>query len=138
MATTRISLVLLSGIALAFGLAFVFAPGKFGAVLGLETSGSVAALGRLMGAAMLAWGLILWSARRFDAEAQAAVLRATGFADAVGAAAALVASVSGAMNVFGGIVALVFLCGAMACMGLSMRERRAAAEAEGVILHNYE
>jgi hypothetical protein len=135
---TKLFFVLLAALALAFGLGFIVAPGKFGELIGLQTSRSVMAVGRLMGAAMLAWGLILWSARRLDEEAQAAILRATGLADAVGAAGALVASVSGAMNFFGWVIAFVFLCGAMACMGLSTRERRAEEAAEATILHNYE
>jgi hypothetical protein len=137
---TKLFFVLLAALALTFGLAFVLAPGKFGALIGLETSGSVLALGRMMGAAMLAWGLMLWSARRLDTEAQVAVLHATGLAGAVGAAGALVASVSGAMNFFGWIIALAFLCGAMACVGLSMRGANAAGEEvdTSVTLHNYE
>jgi hypothetical protein len=117
--STKIFLIVLSALALVFGLAFVISPEKFGDVAGLETSASMTAVARMMGAAMLAWGMILWSARRFDEEAQIAVLRATGLADAVGAASAFVASVSGAMNLFGWIIVAIFLLAAMAGMGIS-------------------
>ena len=116
--------IVFSALALVFGLAFIIAPDKFGELVELEASGSVTTMARMMGAAMLAWGMMLWSARRFDEEAQAAVLRATGFGGAVGAASACVASASGAMNWFGWIVALIFLFGAMACMWTLAREQK--------------
>jgi hypothetical protein len=116
--STKIFLSILSVLALVFGLAFVFAPDKFGDLAGLDVSASMTAMARLMGAAMLAWGMILWSARRFSEEAQAAVLRATALADAVGAASAFVASVTGAMDLLGWAIASIFLVSAMACMGI--------------------
>jgi len=113
---SKIFFPLISLLALAFGLAFIVAPDKFGDLIGLGVSDALSAMGRMMGAAMLAWGLILWSARDFDDAAQTAVLRATGLADAIGAASAFVASVSGTMNVFGFVIAAIFVVVAMACV----------------------
>jgi len=116
---------ILSALALVFGLAFVIAPDTFAEFIGLQPSASVAAMARMMGAAMLAWGLMLWSARSLREDAQEAILRATGLADAVGAASTFVASASGAMNAFGWVIAFIFLSVAMACMGiLSPREQK--------------
>jgi hypothetical protein len=116
----RAFLVLMAMLALAFGLAFVVAPAKFGEEIGLNIASSDRPIAVMLGAAMLAWGMILWSARRFDDAAQKAVIRATGLADAIGFAGALAACMSGALNIFGWLIPLVFLGAAVACMAFVM------------------
>ncbi|MBB4199596.1 hypothetical protein CCR94_14855 [Rhodoblastus sphagnicola] len=127
----KIFLVVLAALAVLFGLAFVFGPTKFGEAIGLDLSRSGAAAAQLMGAAMLAWGMILWAARRFDEQAQDSILFATGLADAVAAAVVSVATVSEAMNGFGWGLALIFLFGAMGCMAVFTRAPQQEAMARG-------
>ncbi|MCW2316313.1 peptidoglycan/LPS O-acetylase OafA/YrhL [Rhodoblastus acidophilus] len=137
----KISLVLLAALAVAFGLAFVIAPTKFGELIGLDLGRAGAIAAQLMGAATLAWGLILFAARRFDEEARRAILFATGLGDAVAAAVAAVAALSGLMNLLGFGVATICLLGAMGCMAaLAHRpeESRSAPDELELQLHNYE
>lgn len=137
----KIFLVLLGALAAAFGLAFVIAPTKFGEAIGLDLGRAGAVAAQLMGAATLAWGLILFAARRFDEAAQRAVLFATGLGDAIAAAVASVAALTGLMNLLGLGVAAICLLGAMVCMAALARhseDARVAEEALELKLRNYE
>jgi type VI protein secretion system component VasK len=129
--SNKIFLTLLAVLALIFGLAFVVAPANFGDLIGLESSASMVTVARMMGAAMLAWGLILWSARHFQEEAQAAILQATGVADAAGAASAFVACLTDAMNAYGWVIAVILLLAAMGCMKAVMTTARGWQVARG-------
>jgi hypothetical protein len=127
-------LFILAILALSFGLACAIAPAPLWGFYGLETSGAALLPARLLGAALLAWGLILWAARHFDDHAAETILISTGIADAVGAAAVSVAVVSGAMNAFGfGLAGLYLLCGMGCAFVLVPRERRVYAVGESFI-----
>ena len=121
-------LVVLAGLALSFGLAGLVAPAPFWGFYGLEVTGGAALLGRLFGAALLAWGLILLVSRHFDDYAQETILIATAIADAAGAAIAVVAIVTGVLNAQGWSLAGLYLLCAMGCAYvLTPQERRVYA-----------
>jgi hypothetical protein len=77
--TIRIFLSIIGALGVIHGAAFIIAPYEVAAVYGLEQSLAVALVSRLFGAALVAWGAILWSARGFrDEAAVRAVLISTG------------------------------------------------------------
>lgn len=100
-------------LALAFGIGFVLVPAALGDIYGVEQTAATHLMGRFFGGALLAWGLILWLARDFDAAAQRAVMLASAIADAVSMIVAAGGTISGVTNALGWSTVLIYLIGAV-------------------------
>ena len=126
--TIRIFLSIIGALGVIHGAAFIIAPYEVAAVYGLEQSLAVALVSRLFGAALVAWGAILWSARGFrDEAAVRAVLISTGVAEAISLCFLIQGTLAGMLNSMGWVAVLIYLFGAVGCGYFLMGQKRRAA-----------
>jgi hypothetical protein len=82
-------------VAILFGIGFLIAPASVLNIYGVDSSPALESLGQYYGAALIAWGVVAWLARRLSVEnARATVV--PGFA--IGDVLALIAAVLGVIN----------------------------------------
>ena len=93
---TKILFILSAAVALALGLALVFAPGPTLSQFGVETRSAELHMGRFLGAALATLGILLWFAKDASDET---VQRNLGYAMLAGTVLALFVTILGvAMN----------------------------------------
>jgi hypothetical protein len=95
---------------------------------GLEQSLAVALVSRFFGAALIAWGAILWFAGRFrDEAAVRAVLIPTCIAEAISVCIAIAGTLAGTLNAMGWVAVLIYLFGSVGCGYFLTGQKRLAA-----------
>jgi hypothetical protein len=126
--TIRIFLSIVGALGVIHGAAFLIAPYEVASIYGLEQSLGVAFVSRLFGAALVAWGAILWLARSFrDETAVRAVLIATGVAEAVSLCVVILGTLAGTLNAMGWVAVLIYLFGAVGCLYFLTGQNRLTA-----------
>ena len=93
-----------------FGLGFLFLTETLMSLYGMDTSPSALAAGRLLGQMYTLIALLLWLCRNTgEASTKKAFAIAVTIGDAIGTVISLLATLSGAMNVFGWSAVAVYL-----------------------------
>lgn len=123
---TRLYFTIAAIVAILFGIAFLLVPAQVSVVYGLIPNPSSVLSDRFFGSALLAWGVILWTARDFS---EAAAIRGVLIGSVVGQI------VGGAVNVWGTVRGLfnglawtttilyvLLLIGAIYCLAASERK----------------
>ncbi|MCI4677470.1 hypothetical protein K9U39_18395 [Rhodoblastus acidophilus] len=106
-------LAVISILAVAYGVAFILAPGTLGAIYGTANSPASEMMSRFFGVALLPLGLILWFARDFDGPALRNVLVAIAIGDTAGIGVSALGTLAGVMNVMGWTAVLIYVFGAV-------------------------
>jgi hypothetical protein len=95
---------------------------------GLTLTAGGPRVSRLFGAALVAWGAILWLAKSFrDEAAVRAVLIATCVAEAISLVFVVQATLAGTLNAMGWVAVLIYLFGASGCAYFLTRSKQLAA-----------
>src|ERR1700730_8081682 len=97
--TIRVFLSIIGALGVIHGAAFIITPYEVASIYGLEQSLGVAFVSRLFGAALVAWGAILWLTGSFrDEAAVRAVLVSTCVAEAVSLCVVTLGTLAGTLN----------------------------------------
>lgn len=97
-------------VSIVFGLGFVLIPGPLLSIYGVTPDLSFRYIGHLFGAALVSLAVLAWSARStVSAEARKMAVLSLLVGEVVGLILAIVGQLSGAMNVLGWSVVLVYL-----------------------------
>jgi hypothetical protein len=105
--TIKIFLSIVGAVGVIHGAAFIIAPFQVASINGLEQSLAVAFVSRLFGGALVAWGAILWLARRFRGEAAVRpVLISTCVAEAISLVFVVQSTLAGTLNAMGWVAVL--------------------------------
>jgi hypothetical protein len=125
--TIRLFLSIIGALGVVHGVAFTIAPDQVASVYGLQTSPAVALVSRLFGGALVAWGAILWLAKRFrDEAAVRAVLISTAVAEAISLCFVIQSTMAGTMNAMGWVALMIYLFGAVGCGYFLIGQKRLA------------
>lgn len=93
-----------------FGISFVLAPGYTLSQYGHTANAPLEYLGQLVGASLIAFAILTWSARNTpDSEARRAILLALFIGDAIGFIVALIAQLGGVDNELGWSTVVIYL-----------------------------
>jgi hypothetical protein len=126
--TIKLFLSIIGALGVVHGIAFIVGPYQVASVYGLEQSLAVALVSRLFGAALVAWGAILWLAKSFrDEAAVRAVLIATCVAEAISLVFVVQATLAGTLDAMGWVAVLIYLFGASGCGYFLTGSKRLAA-----------
>ena len=126
--TIRVFLSIIGALGVIHGAAFIAAPYEVASIYGLEQSLGVAFVSRLFGAALVAWGAILWLTGSFrDEAAVRAVLVSTCVAEAVSLCVVVLGTLAGTLNAMGWVAVLIYLFGAVGCLYFLTGPKRLAA-----------
>lgn len=126
--TIKRFLSIIGALGVIHGAAFVIAPYEVASIYGLEQSLGVAFVSRLFGAALVAWGAILWLAGSFrDEAAVRAVLVSTCVAEAVSLCVVILGTLTGTLNAMGWVAVAIYLLGAVGCLYFLTGQNRPAA-----------
>jgi uncharacterized membrane protein len=126
--TIRVFLSIIGALGVIHGAAFIIAPYEVASIYGLEQSLGVAFVSRLFGAALVAWGAILWLTGSFrDEAAVRAVLVSTCVAEAVSLCVVILGTLAGTLNTMGWVAVLIYLFGAVGCLYFLTGQNRLAA-----------
>jgi len=97
-------------VAAVFGLGFVFFPGQVTSWYSAETGATLEYVAQLLGAALLAFAVLTWSARNaVDSDARRAILMAMFVGDGFGFVIALIAQLGGVQNTVGWSTVAIYL-----------------------------
>ena len=97
-------------VCLVFGVAFAVIPWQVFALYGVEPSLQLNYMGQLFGAALLAFAILTWSARKADdSDARKAILLALFIGDVIGLVVALLGQFSGVVNAMGWSTVVIYL-----------------------------
>ena len=97
-------------VAVVFGLGFLIVPGLLMAHYGIMADASLEYVGQLFGAALLAFGVLTWSARNAaDSDARQAILLALFVGDGIGFIVALIGQLGGVVNAVGWSTVVIYL-----------------------------
>jgi hypothetical protein len=125
--TIKTFLSIIGALGVIHGVAFIIAPYEVASIYGLEQSMAVAFISRLFGAALVAWGAILWLAGNFrDEAAVRAVLISTCIAEAISLVFVVQATLAGTLNSMGWVAVLIYLFGAAGCAYFLIGKERLA------------
>ncbi len=111
--SVRIFIIILSLVALLFGVGFMLIPNQFAVIFGIEQTPATRMIAQFFGDALLAWGMVLWCVRDLRGDALRAVLIATGVGDVPGVIIATMAVMSGVVNAMGWAAVLIYLLAAL-------------------------
>jgi drug/metabolite transporter (DMT)-like permease len=126
--TIKLFLSIIGALGVVHGIAFIVGPYQVASVYGLEQSLAVALVSRLFGAALVAWGAILWQAKTFrDETAIRSVLISTCVAEAISLVFVVQATLAGTLNPMGWVAVVIYLFGAAGCAYFLTRTKRLAA-----------
>lgn len=110
--STKIFFTIISAIGIVFGLGYLLAPAQIAPIFDWKATPEVVLAQRFLGAHLLAWALIGWFARDYDA----APLRGVLIAGVIGFTAGLVVTIlgiqSGVINALSWPIAAAYLFGA--------------------------
>jgi hypothetical protein len=94
----------------AFGIAFVLAPGPVIAWYGPTVDAPLKYMGQLLGAALITFAVLAWSARNVsDSPARRAIVLAFFIGDAIGFIVALIGQLGGIVNALGWSTVVIYL-----------------------------
>ena len=106
----RTLMVINAIVAAVFGVSFVFWPGRVLAQYGHSADPALEYLGQLVGAALIAFAVLTWSARSAtDSVARRAILLSMFIGDAIGFIVALIAQLGGVENELGWSTVAIYL-----------------------------
>jgi hypothetical protein len=126
--TIKLFLSIIGALGVVHGVAFIIAPDQVASIYGLQTSPAVVLMSRLFGAALVAWGAILWLAKNFrDEAAIRAVLISTAVAEAISLCFVVQSTLAGTMNAMGWVALLIYLFGAVGSVYFLTGQKRLAA-----------
>ena len=93
-----------------FGLAFLLMPVQIASIYGLTLDGAGVYVARLLGAAFIGYGVLVWQAKDWQASpARRAVVMALFIGFALGLAASLLGQLAGVTNVLGWLTVVIYL-----------------------------
>jgi uncharacterized protein YjeT (DUF2065 family) len=123
--TLKTFLSIISILAVAHGIAFLVAPEQVAKLYGMTSSPEVVLMARFFGGALVAWGAILWSTKRFSEEgAVRAVLLSTAVAEAIGVVTAVMGTVAGTLNAMGWLAVAIYAFGTVGCVYFLMGQKQ--------------
>jgi hypothetical protein len=125
--TIRTFFMILAVLAVIHGVAFVLVPDQVAPAYGMATSASSRLTAQLFGAALLAWGAIIWFARDFSSDAVRGVLIGTVIGDVVSFIVAAMGTLAGTMGAMGWVAVLIYLFSAVGCAYFLMARSRQLA-----------
>lgn len=97
-------------IAIVFGITFVVVPARIVSFYGITADAPLRYVGQLFGAALIAFAVLTWSARKApDSEARKAILLALFIGDGIGFVVALIGQLRGVMNALGWSTVAIYL-----------------------------
>jgi hypothetical protein len=96
-------------VATVFGLGFVLVPSQVFSLYGAPADAPIEFTGQLLGAALLAFAVLTWTARNApDSGARRAILLALFIGESIGFIVALIAQLGGAMNAVGWSTVVIY------------------------------
>jgi hypothetical protein len=105
-----ILMVINTVIAAVFGIAFVLIPWQVFSFYGVQPNPVLNYMGQLFGAALIAIGVLTWSARKTDdSDARRAIIQALFIGDSIGFIAALIGQLSNVVNNLGWSTVVIYL-----------------------------
>jgi hypothetical protein len=106
----RTLMVINAIVAAVFGVSFIFWPGQVLAQYGHSADAALEYLGQLVGASLIAFAVLTWSARNApDSVARRAILLSMFIGDAIGFVVALIAQIGGVENQLGWSTVAIYL-----------------------------
>jgi len=122
--TVKTFFMILAVLAVVHAIGFVLLPDQVASAYGVATSAATRLMAQLFGAALLAWGVIIWFARDFSGEALRGVLIGTVIGGVVGLIVSAMGTLAGTMNAMGWVAVLIYLFSAVGCGYFLMEQSR--------------